>query len=121
MQKALSNGFSKCRTNSFCVKINNQKDGDARDAISNSKVDEKSDDHEGPDKNSETNEHTETIAKKSDDNEKKCENELEPEPEPEPDEIKTFVQENDVDVATDKNVKKIGKHTTVYNIIVPGE
>ena len=115
MQKALSNGFSKCRTNSFCVKINNQRDGDARDAISNCKVDEKSDDHEGPDKNSETNEHTETIAKKCDDNEK------EPEPEPEPDEIKTFNQENDVDVATDKIVKQIWKHTTVYNIIVPGE
>ena len=71
VRKAVYDGFSYCRTNlenSLCAKIDNQRDDDARDDIYNGKVDEKPDNHEGPDKNSET------------------------------DEIKPFVQEPDVDI-----------------------
>ena len=108
----LDDGFSYCRTNlenSLCAKIDNQRDDGARNDISNGKVDEKSDTHEGPDKNSEKFEDqlAKAILKKSKN-------------EPEPDEIIPFVQETDVDI-TGTVVKKFGKHRTVHDVIVPGK
>ena len=113
MRKTVYDGFSYCKTkleNSLCAKIDNQRDDDARDDISNGKVDEKSDTHEGPDKNSEKfdNQLAKAIAKKCNDNEKNSQIE------PEPDEIEPFVQETD-------GVKKFGKHKTVHDVIVPGK
>ena len=107
----LDDGFSYCRTNlenSLCAKIDNQRDDGARNDISNGKVDEKSDTHEGPDKNSEKfdNQPAKAISKKCNDNKKNSQIE--------PDEIEPFVQETD-------GVKKFGKHRTVYDVIVPGK
>ena len=102
----LDDGFSYCRTNlenSLCAKIDNQRDDDVRDDISNGKVDEKFD-----------NQLAKAIAKKCDDNRKKSQIE------PEPDEIEPLVQETDVDI-TGTVLKKFGKHRTVHDVIVPGE
>ena len=119
VRKAVSDGFSYCRTNlenSLCAKIDNQRDDGATNDISNGKVDEKSGNNEGPDKNSDKfeNQLAKAMAKKCDDNEKKSKNE------PEPDEIKPFVQETDVNI-TGTVVKKFGKIKTVHNVITPGE
>ena len=106
VRKTVYDGFSYCKTkleNSLCAKNDNQRDDDAKDDISNGKVDEKSDTHEGPDKNSE-----------------KFDNEKNSQIEPEPDEIEPFVQETDVNI-TGTVVKKFGKIKTVHNVITPGE
>ena len=114
VRKAVYDGFSYCRTNlenSLCAKIDNQRDDGATNDISNGKVDEKSGNNEGPDKNSDKfeNQLAKAMAKKCDDNEKKSKNE------PEPDEIKPFVQETDVNI-TGTVVKKFGKIKTVHNV-----
>ena len=119
VRKTVNDGFSYCKTNlknSLCAKIVNQRLDDARNYISDGKIDEKSDNHEGPDNNSENfeNQLAEAIAKKCDDNEKKSKNKHEP------DEIEPFVQETDVDI-TGTVVKKFGKHRTVHDVIVPGK